>query len=244
VPEPMTRRTKMQNTSGRADVLLPIQVRYYKRMRRGHTYPVQVSWTNSERGVAAKPVKLRLEVAGAIVVPAEQTLRPVDPEDAITFFVTPLGRGKLRHHVLEVHYDNAKIFELPLRARVSSQRLTIFLLVMTFLAPWLLTNYCKTPIERDNLGPKDSLIALIKDCLPDLTEVNEALPAWLPLKDWVDAGTQHIGTGYAKLCDWCNQYPIASYTALGFFGLTLISAYWHKPKRRWRTSEPIELPAA
>ena len=241
MPEPMTRRRAPGGQGRSSDTLHPLQVRYYKRMRRGRTYAVEVGWRSAERGVAARPVTLRLEVAGAIVVPAEQVLRPADPEDAVTFYVTPLGKGKLRHQTIEVRYDNAKIFEMPLRSRVSTQRFTLFLLIMTFLAPWLLTNYCKSPYKKDGLGPKESMSALIEDNLPDLTEFNDMLPEWAPVKEWARKGAELTGTGYAELCEWCQRYPIATCTCLSFLGLTLISAWWHKPKRRWRTSEPIPL---
>jgi hypothetical protein len=233
VPEPVMRRTRPPSSPGRGNSLLPLQVRYYKRMRRGRTYPVQIRWKSAERGVAAKPVTLRLEVAGALVVPRELVLRPADPEDTATFFVTPLSKGNLPHHVIEVHSDNVKIYEMPLKAVVGTQRFTLFLLVMTFLVPWLLTNYCKN---------RKDVVQLIKTSLPDLTEFNETLPDWLKLKDWLDQGIEAVGTAYSELCGWCQLYPVATYAGLALFGLTLISAWWHKPKRRWRTGNPIPLP--
>jgi hypothetical protein len=238
----MTRRNKGQSLSGRADSLLPLQVRYFKVMRRGLTYPVQISWKSAERGVAAKPVTLRLEVAGALVVPAERVMRPNDPDDETTFFVTPLSSGKLRHCVIEVRQDNAKLFEMPLKARVGTRWFTLFLIVMAFLVPWLLVNYCKTPFQIDKLGPKDSLKVLIEGNTPELDELAEKLPESMPIKVWVRDGTEHVATWYAQLHEWCNEYPIALYTALGFLVLALFSAWRNRPKRKWRTSEPIPLP--
>lgn len=235
----MTRRRPL-SSAGRTDTLLPVQVRYYKRMYLGRTYPVQVCWKSAERGVAVKPVTLRLEVAGAIVVPAEHVLRPADPEDKVTFYVTPLSGGKIHHHVIEVHFQDAKVFEMPLKARVSTQRFTYVLLAMAFLVPWLLNNYCKSPYKQDNLGPKLSLIALINDNLPDMT-VFDQLPAGATIKEWVETATEFLGNFYFDLHNWCNEYPIATYATLSFLTLALLSSWWHSPKRRRRTSDPIEL---
>ena len=228
----------------RVNTLLPLQVKYFSRMYRGRTYPVNIGWQDSERGVAAKPVTLRLEVAGALVVPAQQVIRPADPDDTATFYVTPLSSGKVLYHLIEVHYQNAKVSEMPLKARVVNQRFTYFLLVLAFLVPWLLSKYCTTPIQKDKLGPKDSLVALIQEKLPDLGELNESFPAWLPLGDWLKKGTEFIGTCYGQLCTWCQRYPIPGYTAMSFLVLTLISSWWHSPKRKRQTSDPIELPDA
>lgn len=240
MPEPMLRR-RPQGPTGRADTLLPIQVRYYKRMYRGKTYPVEVCWKSAERGVAVKPVTLRLEVAGALVVPSEHVLRPADPEDKVTFYVTPLSTGKLRHHVIELHHLNVKVFEMPLKAKVGTQRFTLFLLIMTFLAPWLLTRFCTTPYQKDGLPPAESMTALIKNILPDLTELDDLAKDYVPIKEWLDKGAEYTGTGYGELCDWCRAYPIASYTGLSLFVLTLLTFLWRLPKRKRRTSDPIDL---
>jgi hypothetical protein len=238
----MTRRARGSGSIVPAESLLPLQVRYYKCMRRGRTYPVEISWKSAERGVAARAVNLRLEMAGALVVPTERVMRPNDPDDTTTFYVTPLSTGKLHHCVLEVRQDSVKIHEMPLKARVGSYKFTLFLLVMAFAIPWLLVNYCKTPYQLEKLGPRDSLVALIEGNTPDLTDLALSLPESMPIKEWVKTGTEHVGTAYGHLSEWCNLYPIASYTALGFLVLAFFSAWWNRPKRKWRTGVAIRLP--
>lgn len=234
--------TRKKGQPGRADSLLPLRVRYYKVMRRGKTYPFQISWKSAERGVAAKPVTLRLEVAGALVVPAERIMRPNDPDDETTFYVTPLATGKLRHCEIQVRQDNARLFEMPLKARVGTVGFTLFLIALAIFIPWVLVNYVKHPVSVEKLGPRDSMAAIIEGNTPNLDELTGMLPEWMPVKDWVKSGTSYVADGYLQLHLWCNEYPIATYTVLGFLVLAFFSAWRNRPKRRRQTSEPIPLP--
>src|SRR5207302_2149395 len=103
---------------------------------------------------------------------------------------TPLGKGKLRHHVVELHYDNVKIYEMPLKVKVGTQRFTWFLFLMTFLVPWALANYCKEPYVRDGLGPKESMTDLIQKNLPDLSGMTRLLGEWFAITDWLKWGSE------------------------------------------------------
>src|SRR5947207_865510 len=68
--------------SARSTAAPQLQVRYYKKMRPNRVYPVVVGWkpTGAGRSSAGNPVLLRLVMAGAQVVPAEQPLDPADPD--------------------------------------------------------------------------------------------------------------------------------------------------------------------
>ena len=83
-------------------------------------------------------MQVRLIMAGAQVVPAEQTLDPSDGDAKVTFYVTPLAKGWLRGERVEVLQNGRKVGELRTAAKVTTQRLTLALLVLTFLVPWLL----------------------------------------------------------------------------------------------------------
>src|SRR5205085_1345221 len=111
-----------------------IQVRYYRRMRPNRVYPVVVSWQSSGR--AAEPVVVRLVMAGAQVVPAEQPLAGAEADGRATFYVTPLAKGQLRGERLEVLQDGKKVQEIKLPCKVTTQRLTWFFLLLTVLVCW------------------------------------------------------------------------------------------------------------
>src|SRR5262245_38345424 len=112
-----------------------VRVSYYRRMRPHKVYPFVVSLAG---GAAAAPVTLRLVVGGAQVVPFEQTLEPGNPDARATFYVTPLAKGQLRGERLEVLQGGAKVQEIRLPCKVTTQRLTWVLLLLTVLvARWI-----------------------------------------------------------------------------------------------------------
>src|SRR4051812_29289199 len=104
---------------GRATGAPQVQVHYYRRMRPNRVYPVVVSWKGAAR--TAAPVTVRLVMAGAQVVPPEQTLEPGRDERA-TFYVTPLARGWLRGERVEVLQDGRKVQEIRLPCKATTQR--------------------------------------------------------------------------------------------------------------------------
>lgn len=129
------------------NTIAPLQVRYYRRMSSRRVYGVSVSWPKSkdERRAPAgtPPVTVRLLMAGAQVVPSEQTLDPADPGAKATFYVTPLAKGWLRGERLEILVGGRKVQEVALPAKVGSQRATCVLLLLALLVPWLLLSYGK-----------------------------------------------------------------------------------------------------
>jgi hypothetical protein len=130
-----------------------LAVRYWKRMRIQKVYPVLVSF--SGQGDHA-PVAVRVVVAGAQVVPAEQVMDPSNPGEKATFYVTPLANGSLRGERVEVLQDGKKIQELRLPSTVTSQKGTLVWLFLAFFIPWLMLHYLEyspigyqTPLRDD-----------------------------------------------------------------------------------------------
>src|SRR5262245_23436911 len=137
---PQPRPTAARPTPQRPEnTLPPLRVVYYRRMRSQRVYTFKVGWSNKEQSrppAGARPVTLRLLMAGAQVVPSEQTLDPTKPDASARFYVTPLAKGHLHGERLEILIDDRKVQEVPLQCRVTSQRSTIALLLLTILVPW------------------------------------------------------------------------------------------------------------
>jgi hypothetical protein len=143
-------RTSSQRDSGQSAGTLPaLRVRYYKRMRPNKVYPVQVGWRSGRKGGDGGPVQVRLIMAGAQVVPSEQTMDPTDPDAKVTFYVTPLARGWLRGERIEVVQNGRKVGELRTGAKVTTQRFTWVMLALTLLVPWLLHQFFTHKLEEE-----------------------------------------------------------------------------------------------
>src|SRR5437870_3159856 len=81
------------------------------------------------KGDGSGPVQVRLIMAGAQVVPAEQPLDPGEPGARVTFYVTPLAKGPLGGCRAEVIQNGRKIAEVRTPARAGTQRMTLLLLL-------------------------------------------------------------------------------------------------------------------
>jgi hypothetical protein len=114
-----------------------LNVRYWKRMRPNKVYPVVVS----AAGRGDVPVTVRVVMAGAQVVPAEQTMVPGQPGEKLTFYVTPLARGGLRGERVEVLQDGKKVQEIRIPCKVVTQRPTLVWLFLALFVPWLILHY-------------------------------------------------------------------------------------------------------
>src|SRR5262249_51896746 len=142
-------RGKTRNLPARDDErsdsnLPPLRVRYYRLMKPRRVSTVEVFWPKSanpprdaqQRG----EITVRLIVAGAQVLPSEQTMSPSLPGAKAVFYVTRLAKGWLRNEKLEVLSQGRKIQEIPMASKVVTQRLTWFLLFCTFFVPWFILN--------------------------------------------------------------------------------------------------------
>jgi hypothetical protein len=124
-------------------------VRYWKRMRIHTVYPVVVRTSGGEGN--GELLTVRLVMAGAQVVPAEQTIDPASPADTVTFYVTPLAHGGLRGERLEVLQGGRKVQEIRTPSRVTSQKGTLVWLFLALFIPWLLLHFFEySPIGYQN----------------------------------------------------------------------------------------------
>jgi hypothetical protein len=107
-------------------------------MRPNKVYPVTVG---TKGRFDSAPLTLRLVVAGAQVVPAEQPFDLSNPGETVTFYVTPLAKGYLRGERLEVLQDGVKIQEFRMPSRTCTQRPTLGWLFLSLFIPWLLLHF-------------------------------------------------------------------------------------------------------
>lgn len=244
-------------TAGRAparapeNTLSPLRITYYRRMHRQYVYTVTVGWSNKTRPAGgAKPVMLRLLMAGAQVVPSEQALDPARPDASVDFYVTPLARGHLRSERLEVLVGERKVQEVALPCKVTSQRFTLFLLAMTFLVPWFVLHYGKYSYLVPQNVAESQLIrrtpgAILEHRLQqNLPFVPDVLEQQAPAvaKVLTDDIPEKVGSFYDLV--WLNRHePLAVYAFLGLLFLTLICWFTRRGKRKRRIGPPIPLPA-
>src|SRR5688572_29933558 len=105
----------VRSASSRSEPSLPsVEVSYYRRMKLQRVYPFVVRWRKGAAPAPREKVTLRLLMAGAQVLPTEQTLDAGKPDAQETFYVTPLARGWLRAQRLEILHNGRKVQELPL----------------------------------------------------------------------------------------------------------------------------------
>jgi hypothetical protein len=230
-----------------------VQVRYYRRMKPNRVYPVVVSWRGSAR--AATPITVRLVMAGAQVVPAEQTLEP-GGDGRVTFYVTPIARDWMRGERLEVLQDGRKVQEIRLPCKATTQRLTWLLLLLTIFTAWWVvpiltdpTRVARAPTDRDIIegnptqydeGAK-GLTSRVKSYLPRLLPAAEKhLPKDVTRNLTTDIPEQ-IGASIYVLYSYENNenIPIAEAILGVLILLTLWSWYTHLERRKRRVGKPL-----
>ncbi len=69
-----------------------------------------------------KPIVVRPQFPGSIIVPSERVISPEDKESTLRFFVTPLSKGWMDAHI-EFLQDNKTIDDIRLRTKVIDHRL-------------------------------------------------------------------------------------------------------------------------
>ena len=236
---------------GRSTGAQQVQVRYYRRMKPNRTYPVVVSWNTGGR--TASPVTVRLVMAGAQVVPAEQTLEP-GADARATFFVTPIARGWLRGERLEVLQDGRKVQEISLPAKATTQRTTWLLLLLTLFVAWWIVPFLTEPvvehedqtweqklsdtppveikgvraIERRLDRSLPRVLPAIRKHLPDVAEKLEDVPAYV-------ASSFYIINDYQR----SQNIPIAE-SLLGLMILLTVGSWFvHLERRKRRVGKAL-----
>ncbi len=241
-----------------ADTLPPLRIRHFRRMRRQRVYGVTVNWPKGgpKPPLNAPPLTLRLLMAGAQVVPTEQTLDPHAPADRATFYVTPLAKGWLRNEKLEILVNGRKVQEQRLPGKVVSQRGTLVLLLLTFFVPWFILTYFKySPIQAykqhitlsGRIDKEGSSLNGRVDKLPinvPHVEMRNRLQANLPdyvndIKFFETDTATTIATFYDDAVKKCQDYPVAFYAAAGLLMLTLLWWLTHLEMRKTRYTQPI-----
>ncbi|MCI0681641.1 MAG: hypothetical protein L0Y71_06025 [Gemmataceae bacterium] len=248
------------SSSSREPSLPPVEVSYYRRMKMQRVYPFVVRWRRGAAPAPGERVTLRLLLAGAQVLPSEQTLDAGNPAAQATFFVTPLARGWLRGQRLEIVHHGRKVQELPLASKACTHRLTWALLLLTLLAPWFIHSYVRNSPFREvaavdvNTGVKvikenlrrenqvHDVDKAIRDNVPEMPGlIDSNLPQLNPaLKD----ARHWTADTYIHIVNASQLQPYAFYGAMLFLVLTLSAAVTHRDVRRTRVGRPIPLASA
>lgn len=249
--------------SGRT--LAPLVVRYPRRMRPQKVYSVTVSWREKPKAAGTAPFVVRLVMPGTQVVPSERTMDPARPSDRAIFYVTSLARrGWLKGERVEVLRDGEKVQEIPLPAKVATQRATWILLLLTFLIPWfLVTHIQQTSEEFDASGALKGawntvIVPYFENNTPpllyDATQDFGLQGAKEGVDDFLDSA---FGSWYPNSFDWVYRIVVRDevYTLTGahraylpfwtvvvLLLFTLISCHLHREKIRRTVGQP--LPAA
>jgi hypothetical protein len=128
---------------------LDLRVRYYYRMKPQRVYPlvVEVPRGSPAPGPVLEPVVVRPVIPGAHVAPAEQPLDVHRPGEQVTFYVTPLARGRLPAPRVEVLQHGRPAGEVSLRMKGVTQRATWFLLLLTLVVPCLVFYVTRHPLS-------------------------------------------------------------------------------------------------
>jgi hypothetical protein len=230
---------KVGAARGSSRTLPPLVVRYTSRMKRQRVYPCEVRWGSGKRaaGTTLAPITVRLVMAGAQVVPSERTLDPNRANDRALFYVTPLAKGWLRGERLEVLEDGRKVQEIPLPAKVVSQRATLVLLLLTIFLPWLWQEWIRGPLPTLPGDPVEHFLAANSPHVADFIKSNVPAAAGFLIDLRVDIKDALNWVHYQA---W--EYPITYYLAAGLLVLTLLSAFLHRTRRKRRVGKPIPLP--
>jgi hypothetical protein len=222
-------------------------------MRPNRVYPVVVSWRGGAR--AAAPVTVRLVMAGAQVVPAEQILEP-GGDGRVTFYVTPISRGWLRGERLEVLQDGRKVQEIRLPCKATTQRLTWLLLLLTIITAWwivpLLTDEAEElikPSEQDIIqgNPKQydkgakALTRRVKSYLPRMLPAAEKYLPEDVTRNLVKDIPEQVGSSIYVLYSYetMDRMPIAEAILGVLILLTLLSWFMHLERRRRRVGRAL-----
>ena len=244
----------------------PVRVSYYRRMKPQRVYPWVVTWPRgqNDRKSAGQELTVRLLIAGAQVLPAEQSLKA---GGEATFFVTPIAKGWLKAQRLEVLMGGRKVQEIPLASHVVSQRRTWMLLFLAVFTPWFLWSYfhfspfhyhhvikdgfayTQQVTNKGIIQPKKSSLigADMGQFVKDVAGPPDFAKEYLS-KDIIDLMEQDIpnytGGFYGEVCQQIRDHKVGFYGGVLFFLLALFSAFFRRAKRKTVLGKPLPLPAS
>jgi hypothetical protein len=245
-PAPKPTRSAAQEHAGPS--LPSLKVTYYRRMKRQRVYAVTAAWYNPDKRrppPGTGPVVVRLLMAGAQVIPSEQPLDPAKPDAKAVFYVTPLARGWLRNECMEVLVGGRKVQEMPLRSKVTTQRMTWVLLLLTFLVPWFFYSYVlNSPLKNAYVGKTvgQALAIDIAKVVPDTPGfIKNNVP--IVHEGLVNFRDDIVASAYDLLWKLSQDHPMHLYTGIGLLLLTILSWLLHRDKRKRRYGKPVPLAA-
>lgn len=136
-------------------------VRYYRRMKPQRVYRLVVELRSlskkapSATAATADPVQVRPLIPGCFISPAELAVSPKASANRVTFYVTPLAKGRLRDAQIGIYHQNRLLQDVRLRMKSATQCLTRWLLVLTIAAPllvWWATSY----LDLSGMDPNEA----------------------------------------------------------------------------------------
>jgi hypothetical protein len=230
-------------------------------------YPLRVEWQTVDGRRPTRsttpPVVVRPFIPGALVTPAEQTLDPSATDTS--FSVTPLALGTMRDARVDLIPAHGAQTAVTLPLKLLSQRLTKFLLLLTFLVPVLLlcVKYMHLEAPPEELKPSAAASQSNKPSppskegfVPKEIPVQDRAPSTIPrsrgksLEYYVERNLPHIpnitkpvaealGDAYLFLDTLSDQEPLAFYIAIPLVLLTGTSWLAHRSARGRRRSSPL-----
>jgi len=191
-------------------------------------------------------VLVRPVIPGAYVTPATQDLGPKASNNRVTFYVAPLARGKLPDARVEVCHQGRVLQEVRTPMKVTHQRLAWVLFFLSVVVFGLLAYKIKEP-----------------SAFPDMSTKNE--DGRQPVRPWVEYAHDKVPNYDADLPESLREYfarepagrvvqdvydwaygidRFGLYLAGGLLVLSLLAWFLHRPVRKRRRSQPMQLPLA
>jgi hypothetical protein len=232
-------------------------VRYYHKMKLQKVYPLRVEWQPAPRSAGQQTpptVVVQPVIPGALVAPARLTLDAAPDTEAV-FYVTPLARGRMPEARVEATPPKGETVEIDLPMKSVTQRLTKWLLLLTFLVPALMLYFLKyeklegkvsvtKPAQAQKPqgeggqapqtvtiwvpgNPGEVLRDLLKDNLPNIPYVTEPV-------------AEGLGKGYDFLVNMEKGHSyLPFYVGLALLVMTATSWFAHLGARGRRRSKPF-----
>lgn len=214
-----------------------LRTRYDRRVRPFQVYPVTVELEKAPalgtiRQDPAGEIPIRLEVPGALVWPAEQTLIAGGTEKSVTFQVTPLAYGDLPQAQVSFAPLGQRSQTIPLTIRGVGQRWVWIFLLLFLLLPSVLfavrgATRWTTPADGSAPGGWAQRLELF-------------LPAAMPLRE-MTINTTQATIDFVVLRG--GEYRL-SFIAAGLMLFLALTAYIRsRPKGMTQSSAAFSLPA-
>jgi hypothetical protein len=200
----------------------------------------------SEGVVVVRPV-----IPGALVAPAEERLE-VKGGNVVVFQVTPLAKGTIPNARVEIHAAGQPTEEIPLRIRVQNQRLTLLMLALTFLLPWVLFKITLGSWAAEANNRQEQFVGATQLPANRFKEAIKAIPPvplltknadWMPLGldkyNLGDLTTEGLRNGYQLLMVLVSEYHAIYYLFAILLAFTLILCFMRRARsaKRFRYLE-------